>query len=424
RRWLGAGTAYALWLIPLAASAATFLPDRSASIAIPLASPFKTAAYAAIDAANFHVPVARAMASGGTFRTDLAPSLLLAIWLVGAASCLMLMLWRQSRSLRLLGRLGPADRDGIRRADFPGVGPAIVGVLNPRVVLPADFESQFDAIERALILAHERRHIATGDTRINTAIAALTCLNWFNPLAHVATRLIRRDQELACDAAVIAAHPDARRAYGEALLKTQISAAALPLGCYWPMRSPALLRERITMLSAQSTSRRRRRAGAILIAGAVATAGLLAWATPQKQDFHIDSASGAPHDGTLWPLNEGQLVCDSWPSIWGNDPFGHASQTMPVVVTFKDALISRIDISGADGAFPHPLYPTGLALGNGGSSRMAPDAASYRVVSKTLMDTFSFGGLDGDRPSVTWQRIRLASDGPHESFLEGHCRKT
>src|SRR3546814_16727473 len=77
-------------------------------------------------------------------------------------------------------------------------------------------------------------------------MAALRCVYWFNPLLWIAADRFRRDQELACDATVVARHPHARRAYGEAMVKTQLSAMPAPLACHWFGGHP--LKERIAML--------------------------------------------------------------------------------------------------------------------------------------------------------------------------------
>src|SRR3546814_10618324 len=74
-------------------------------------------------------------------------------------------------------------------------------------------------------------------------MAALRCVYWFNPLLWIAADRFRRDQELACDATVVARHPHARRAYGEAMVKTQLSAMPAPLACHWFGGHP--LKERI-----------------------------------------------------------------------------------------------------------------------------------------------------------------------------------
>src|SRR5690606_17264510 len=125
--------------------------------------------------------------------------------------------------------------------------------------------------ERALILAHEEVHRRRGDAWINGFAAALQALNWFNPLLHHAVGRFRLDQELACDAAVIARFPEARRHYADAMLKAQLAGQPrqelwLPVGCTWPSRPT--LKERILMLKRSRPPRRTRIAGLVLVAGA------------------------------------------------------------------------------------------------------------------------------------------------------------
>ena len=126
-------------------------------------------------------------------------------------------------------------------------GPAVIGLIAPRIVLPAE-DSGYTAQERELIRAHEREHVARKDPRAAALAAACQCLCWFNPLVHLAAYLLRLDQELACDAAVIRSRPGARTLYGQTLLKTQLAATPLPFGCYWPARGLHPLEVRIGLL--------------------------------------------------------------------------------------------------------------------------------------------------------------------------------
>src|SRR3546814_2308116 len=115
------------------------------------------------------------------------------------------------------------EGNGLLRAGSSTGLPAVVG-LRARIVLPADFDVRYSADERALILAHERNHRARGDVAGNALIAALRCVYWFNPLLWIAADRFRRDPELACGANLFARPPPARRAYGAAMVKNQISA--------------------------------------------------------------------------------------------------------------------------------------------------------------------------------------------------------
>jgi len=270
RRVAGARLAYWLWLAPIVAGFAGLLPTPPAQV-IRIVPPAATAPLEAVGAATVE-PAAAAAAPAMPAIDPIAA--LVILWAVGAAGCLALVLARQARTMRSFSTHGMS-------------GPAVVGVMRPRVIEPADFEQRFSARERELILAHERAHIGAGDTRINTVLALLTCFNWFNPLVHLAVRLARTDQELACDAAVVERFPGERRTYAEALLKTQLSPASLPLGCTWPTRSSSLLKERVMMLARKSPGSAGRAAGVLLVALLAGGAGLAAWAAQPNPPVYV-----------------------------------------------------------------------------------------------------------------------------------------
>lgn len=151
--------------------------------------------------------------------------LIVGVWGAGAIVFAGLMMAHQMR-FAALARRGLA-------------GPAVTGVIVPRLVMPADSAIRWSPEERALILAHEHAHLERGDLRVNAAVALLQCLFWCNPWAHVATGRFRLDQEMACDARVLAVRPGRRRVYAEALLKAG-QTGGTPLGCGWGDASGAL----------------------------------------------------------------------------------------------------------------------------------------------------------------------------------------
>jgi bla regulator protein BlaR1 len=209
---------------------------------------------------------------------------MLVLWIVGAL-LLAAIAWRaQRRYRRALGRLS-RRADGCLLAESESVGPSVLGLWRPRIVLPADFERRYDDEERELILAHERVHLARGDLWINLAALALRCLQWFNPIAQFAQSRLRFDQELAADAAVLAHRPERTRRYAEAMLKTQLNYELSPLGCHWQSAHP--LKERIMMLKTPLPGLRRTVLGLVLVSTLGAGFGLAAWAAqpiPQALD--------------------------------------------------------------------------------------------------------------------------------------------
>jgi len=265
----GAQAAYLLWIAPLAAGLAALVPHPAART---MMAPVVASASAAVS--EF---VATAPAAVTRAGPDLA-SLALALWGLGVAVTAVVLLRRQAAFLSAMGRVEPTA-GGVFRAERAGVGPAVVGVLRPRIVTPADFETRFGPEERALILAHEGVHLRRGDAAVNALACAAQCLCWFNPLAHLAARLLRIDQELACDASVIDRFPGARRTYAELLLKTQLATQPLPLGCHWPARAEHPLKARIAMLTSPLPEAAMRGMGLAVAAALTLGAGGLAWAS-------------------------------------------------------------------------------------------------------------------------------------------------
>jgi beta-lactamase regulating signal transducer with metallopeptidase domain len=106
------------------------------------------------------------------------------------------------------------------------------------------------------------------------------CLSWFNPLMYWAVGQFRFDQELACDASVLAATGTARRRYADALLKAQLAADSLefvPAGCSWQSRRG--LKKRIAVLKRPLPSYMRRAAGVLLAFACIGSGSYVAWAT-------------------------------------------------------------------------------------------------------------------------------------------------
>jgi beta-lactamase regulating signal transducer with metallopeptidase domain len=246
RQHFGAGFAYSLWTcVPVAAVAALFPPP--AARWIPLPGTPRTLVGQAADA------VAQAPAMT-----------ILAVWIAGAVCVAALIAVRQARFLSL-ARRGLA-------------GPAVAGVIAPRIVMPANAAARFTPEERAIIRAHERAHIDRKDPRTNGLIALAQCLCWFNPAVHLAAREARVDQELACDATVLTRLPGQRRRYAETLLKTQLTDSLAPLGCHWVGAKAHPLEVRIQALRLPAATERQRDWALAALAATLALAAYGAWA--------------------------------------------------------------------------------------------------------------------------------------------------
>lgn len=97
----------------------------------------------------------------------------------------------------------------------PDAGPAVAGLLRPRIVVPAwllqEPGKQHD------VLAHERSHLEAGDPRLIALAVALLALMPWNPLLWWQLHRLRRAIEVDCDTRVLRGGRDPA-AYCETLL--------------------------------------------------------------------------------------------------------------------------------------------------------------------------------------------------------------
>ena len=96
------------------------------------------------------------------------------------------------------------------------VGPAVIGTIRPRIVVP-EWALRLPPQERALMFEHERQHIAARDPLLLHGAAMIALLMPWNVMAWWLTRRLRLAVELDCDARVLSRGGDVR-AYGTLLL--------------------------------------------------------------------------------------------------------------------------------------------------------------------------------------------------------------
>jgi beta-lactamase regulating signal transducer with metallopeptidase domain len=279
------------------------------------------------------------------------PMVLAATWALGAALVAMRMLWLQRRFMAGL-RL---DADARHWQGAAGSGPALVGLLRPRLCLPSDFEQRFSASEQDLVLAHEQVHLARHDNRWNTLGALLCVLHWFNPFAWAALRRMRADQELACDAAVLRRHPDCKSAYAQALLEAQgaAPASALPWS-NWQSTHPLI--ERIEMLPLHTAQAGRRSAGKLLlVALGLASVGLVHALQTEEDKLSAATMLVAmklelfhPEGNTSSRINAQpslRMVPGEWGSVWiGGSPDKPRPDQIAIEVRVTDLGGERLQV--------------------------------------------------------------------------------
>ena len=213
------------------------------------------------------------------------------IWFAGMLAFLVIQAVGYARFRRhMLTGATPIGEEGrIRLITSPHAsGPLAFGVLKPFIVLPADFALRYDALEQEMAIAHERAHHAHGDLAANMIALALLAIHWCNPIAWIAYRAYRADQETACDARVLSLYgQDQAHAYGRAILK---AAGGRQFAGACHLTRLATLKGRLKMLSNHEASIRRISWGMAAVA-LVTAAGLALTA----------SGSRAAHNGRRSP---------------------------------------------------------------------------------------------------------------------------
>ena len=263
RRYGGPSLAYLSWLLLPLTLLATAMPQP--------ATPMINLPMATIVAATTSTTATTLQSTGFALWT-------LILWGVGMAATAAWMAWQQHRFVRSLGWLQASPQDDIYFAvNNTQVGPMSLGLLYPRIVLPADFATRYSPAEQSLILAHEQVHLQRRDIWANALVSAAQVVLWFNPLVHFCANCFRLDQELACDETVIKKNPGNRKSYAAAILKTQLFASAVPLVCHWQNHHP--LKERIMQISLSTPNRARRRSAMAVLAAVALATGYSAWAS-------------------------------------------------------------------------------------------------------------------------------------------------
>jgi bla regulator protein blaR1 len=279
-RLLGARAAYALWALPMARLVLPPIvlpawmapaPAQGPEIALPADSA------AAMSLASADALAPAAPAAFDAFAIDWTP-ILLAIWLLGAGVFLVrrYALYFQMRR-DLLARARPVGEAGrVRLIETPAAdGPVAFGVIDKVVALPLGFMASHDRAARDLALAHELAHHRGRDLLCNMLVQPLFALHWFNPLATLGWRALRRDQEAACDARVMACRPrEQRAAYAAVIAHFATEAKCAPrLALAAPMACPVLgdrsIVQRLKSLAITEVSASRRWSGRLLIGAAV-----------------------------------------------------------------------------------------------------------------------------------------------------------
>jgi beta-lactamase regulating signal transducer with metallopeptidase domain len=178
---------------------------------------------------------------------------LLAGWSVTSALALvtLTMGWLQLR--RRLRSATDEQVDGVNVSISRDVGPAVVGIVRPRIVIPRWLLRQ-DAATQRIVIAHEREHLRAQDIRVlGGALLVAVLIPWNLPVWWQLRRL-RFAMEVDCDSRVLRGG-QARSTYSAALLNVATHLVPLRAAATGLSESASALEKRIRIMHAPIRAR-------------------------------------------------------------------------------------------------------------------------------------------------------------------------
>lgn len=312
-------------------------------------------------------------------------ALLLGAWGAGTVVALVLAVRRVRRFGLLLTKFASdpapafvaevalaAERMGLCRAPrvriLPGgIAPLLWAVDRPTLYFPAGLLDRLTAEQRSTLISHELAHLRRWDHVVRLIEFTVLAVYWWCPLAWLARSEMRRLEEEACDAEVVAAAPGSGYDYASAILETIDYLAGVPAApaIVSGIGDAASLRRRLVLILGTTNPARASRH----MRRAVLIAGLALLAVVPRFDrltaAATDAVFGPAHAPTDPPTGAIPLV---------EEPVAELVQFLPAPV--------RLLAPEALGSAPASAFsPDGTRLAVAvGSDVVVYDLASKRVV--------------------------------------------
>jgi beta-lactamase regulating signal transducer with metallopeptidase domain len=174
---------------------------------------------AVLNTVAVRIPGIRVLQDGVMASNSWLPSLdqlVVAVWFV-VSLALLLRLWRALMTLSdVRAQAHATNVDGISVLVSPTIGPAVVGVVEPQILLPKSL-LDLDEPLRRLVLRHEQEHRTARDQLIVVGSAVVLALFPWNLALSWIVRRARLALEIDCDMRVLSRGASANQ-YGKLLL--------------------------------------------------------------------------------------------------------------------------------------------------------------------------------------------------------------
>ena len=139
------------------------------------------------------------------------------------------------------------------------VGPAVTGVVAPKLILPVELWREMSPSDRRMVLTHELLHLARRDPLTAWLQSAIQLAWWFHPAVWLASREFSAARELCCDAELLSRESSGPSDYARCLLRVAIrraQASLAPIGVV--LRSTAGIKSRVAWMTSPAARFRRR----------------------------------------------------------------------------------------------------------------------------------------------------------------------
>jgi hypothetical protein len=215
------------------------------------------------------------------------------VWIVCSAATLVILTFVHLRMRRVRRAWPAAELQGRRVRIAPSLGPAVVGVVNPEIVVPQWLLHRTDE-EQQMVVAHESEHLRGWDhLLLGGATLAVALVPWHPAVWWMLSRL-RLAIELDCDARVLRRGVPARR-YGAVLIDLAGQCSGFQVGATALADEASHLERRLLAMKPTISRFVHLRAAVLLVCAGVSLLAACEARVPTAAEITAMDVAGAQH---------------------------------------------------------------------------------------------------------------------------------
>jgi beta-lactamase regulating signal transducer with metallopeptidase domain len=215
------------------------------------------------------------------------------LWIACSLATLVILAFVHLRMRRVRRAWPAAELQGRRVRIAPSLGPAVVGVVNPEIVVPQWLLRRTDE-EQRLVVAHESEHLSGGDhLLLGAATLAVAIVPWHPAVWWMLSRL-RLAIELDCDARVLRRGVPARR-YGAVLIDLAGQCSGFQVGATALADEASHLERRLLAMKPTISRYVHLRAAVLFVCAGVSLLAACEARVPTAAEISAMDVAGAQH---------------------------------------------------------------------------------------------------------------------------------